>query len=226
MAQFVLEAQSRTPGGKNANRRMRKHGQMPAVIYGSGKEALPLSVDPAVLSEILHSDSGHNTIFSLNVEGQKSADVMVKDYQLDPVMGNLIHADFIQITMDQVLQLSVEVQPIGEAAGVKTDGGIMDVVSRSIEVECLPADIPETIAVDVTSLNINEHIRVRDLPQNPKIKILTNPEVVIVTVMPPVKEEEVAVEEPEEESEPEVIKRGKAEEGAPEKKPEEKSETN
>jgi large subunit ribosomal protein L25 len=220
MAQFVLEAHQRTPGGKNANRRMRKEGQMPAVIYGSGKEALPLSLDPLVLSEILHSDSGHNTIFSLNVDGEKSSDVMVKDYQLDPVKGNLIHADLIQIAMDRLLQLSVDVETIGEAAGVKTEGGIMDLVSRSIELECLPADIPESITVDVTSLNINEYIRVKDLPENPKVKILTDPEVVVVTINPPVKEEEVPVEEPEEGTEPEVIKRGKAEEEEAEKKPE------
>jgi large subunit ribosomal protein L25 len=225
MAQFVVEAHQRTPGGKNANRRLRSQGQIPAVIYGSGKQALPLSVDPSILSEILHSDSGHNTIFALNVDGKKSADVMVKDYQLDPVKGNLIHADFIQIAMDRLLQLTVEVEPVGEAAGVKNEGGIMDVVSRSIEVECLPADIPETIAVDVTDLAINEYIRVKDLPENPKVKILTDPEVVIVTVIPPVKEEEVPVEEPEEGVEPEVIKRGKAEEEAPEEKPEEKAES-
>jgi large subunit ribosomal protein L25 len=200
-------------------------GQIPAVIYGSGKQSLPLTVDPAVLSEILHSDSGHNTIFSLNVDGKKSTDVMVKDYQLDPVKGNLIHADFIHIAMDQVLQLSVDVETVGEAAGVKTEGGIMDVVSRSIEVECLPADIPESITVDVSSLGINDYFRVKDLPQDPRVKILTEPEVVIVTIIPPVKEEEVPVEEPEEGVEPEVIKRGKAEGEEPEKKPEEKSET-
>jgi large subunit ribosomal protein L25 len=225
MAQFMLEAQQRTPGGKNANRRIRTKGQIPAVIYGSGKEALPLTVNPAVLSEILHSDSGHNTIFSLNVDGQKSGDVMIKDYQLDPVHGNLIHADFIQIAMDQMLELTVDVEMVGEAVGVKTNGGIMDVVSRSIEVECLPADIPEAIAVDVSSLDINEYIRVKDLPQNPKVKILTDPEVVVVTILPPVKEEEVPVEEPEEGVEPEVIKRGKAEEEVPADKPEEKTET-
>jgi large subunit ribosomal protein L25 len=225
MAQFVLEAQQRTPGGKNANRRMRKEGQMPAVIYGSGNEAVPLSVDPSILSDILHSDSGHNTIFALNVDGKKSADVMVKDYQLDPVKGNLIHADFIKIAMDRLLQLSVDVEPVGEAAGVKNEGGIMDVVSRSIEVECLPADIPESIVVDVTALNINEYIRVKDLTQDPKVKILTDPDVVVVTVIPPVKEEEVPVEEPEEGAEPELIKRGKTEEEGEEKKPEEKTES-
>jgi large subunit ribosomal protein L25 len=213
MAQVVIEAERRTPGGKNSNRRARKAGRMPAVIYGRGKEPIPVSVDPETVRDILHSDSGQNTIFQVNVEGREQANVMVKDYQLDPVRGDLIHADLLEIAMDQELELSVDVEIVGESEGVKVGGGLMDIVTRSIDIECLPADIPESIRVDVSALKINDYIRVKNLPPTPKVKILTDPEVVIVTIVPPLKEE-VPVEAPAEAAEPEVIKKGKvAEEG-------------
>ncbi|MBP1595799.1 MAG: ribosomal protein [Acidobacteria bacterium] len=216
MQQIVVEAQRRNPGGKNANRRLRKSGRMPAVVYGAGREPLPLSVDPEAISGILHSQSGHNTIFAVSVEGQAQANVMVKDYQLDPVRGNLIHADMYAIAMDQLLELTVDVEMVGESEGVKTDGGIMDVVTRSLQVECLPSDIPKSIQVDVSHLKINDYIRVKNLPSNPKVKILSDPEVVIVTIVPPVKEEVVEVA-PVAPAEPELIRKGKAvEEGGEE----------
>lgn len=210
MQQIVIEAQRRIPGGKNANRRLRKSDKIPAVVYGAGREPLPLIVDPGAISDILHSQSGHNTIFAVSVDGGAHANVMVKDYQLDPVRGNLIHADLYVIAMDQLLKLTVAVEMVGEAEGVKVGGGIMDVVSRSLEVECLPSDIPESIKIDVSRLEINDYIRVKNLPVDPKVKILSDPEVVIVTIVPPVKEEvpvEVAAAGP---AEPEVIKKGKA----------------
>jgi large subunit ribosomal protein L25 len=210
MEQIVVEAQRRNPGGKNVNLRMRKSGLIPAVVYGAGRVPLPLTVDPGVISDILHSASGHNTIFTLAVEGSEST-VMVKDYQLDPVRGRLIHADLYEIAMDQLLKLTVDIEIVGEAEGVKVGGGIMDTVTRSLEVECLPADIPESIKVDVTHLKINDYVRVKNLSVDPKFRILSDSEVVIVTVVPPVKEEVVAPEEvaaaP---AEPEVIKKGKA----------------
>jgi large subunit ribosomal protein L25 len=209
MEQTVVEAQRREPAGKNANRRLRKSGHIPAVVYGAKRDPLPLLVDPIAISNILHSQSGHNTIFSVKVEGSQ-ANVMVKDYQLDPVRGNLIHADLYEIAMDQLLKLTVDVEMVGEAEGVKLDGGIMDVVSRTLEVECLPTDIPESIKVDVSHLKINDYIRVRNLPVDPKVKILSEPEVVIVTIVPPVKEEVVEVAAPVGPAEPEVIKKGKA----------------
>lgn len=212
MQQFVIEAERRTPAGKNANRRIRSAGRIPAVVYGKKREPMPLLVSPKALSEILHSQSGHNTIFSVTVEGSQ-ANVMVKDYQLDPVRGNIIHADLYEIAMDQLLKLTVDIETVGEAQGVKLDGGIMDVVSRSLEVECLPADIPESIKVDVSQLKINDYIRVKNLPVNPKVKFLSDPELVIVTIVPPVKEEapveEVAAAAATP-AEPEVIKKGKA----------------
>jgi large subunit ribosomal protein L25 len=210
MQQIVIEAQRRVPGGKNVNRRLRQSAKIPAVVYGAGREPLPLVVDPEAISDILHSQSGHNTIFAVSVDGGAQANVMVKDYQLDPVRGNLIHADLYEIAMDQLLKLTVDVEMVGEAEGVKVDGGIMDVVSRSLEVECLPADIPKSIKVDVSHLKINDYIRVKNLPADPKVKILNDPEVVIVTIVPPVKEEVVEVAPVAETAEPEVIRKGKA----------------
>jgi large subunit ribosomal protein L25 len=211
MEQIVVEAQRRTPAGKNANRRLRVSGQIPAVVYGAKRDPLALMVDPHLISDILHSHSGHNTIFSVSVDGALS-NVMVKDYQLDPVRGWIIHADLYEIAMDQLLKLTVDVEMVGESVGVKVDGGIMDVVTRSLEVECLPTDIPQSIKVDVSQLKINDYIRVKNLPIDPKVRISNEGEIVIVTIVPPVKEEVVAPVEaaaagP---AEPEVIKKGKA----------------
>jgi len=220
MPTTVIEAQKRTPGGKNANRRLRVSGFIPAIIYGPGKEPISISVDPQVVQAILHSETGRNTIFNVNVDGSAENNAMVKDYQLDPVHGGLLHVDFIQIALDQRLTLSVNIELVGEAEGVKVGGGLMDFVTRSIDVECLPKDIPESIKVDITSLQINDYVRVKNIESDENVKILTDPEVVVVTIIPPVKEEEVPVEEEEAEAEePEVIKKGKtAEEGGEEEK--------
>jgi len=208
MSQIVIEAQRRSNGGKNVKRRLRQSGRIPAIMYGAGKEPLSIAVDPERVTGILFSESGRNTIFTVSVDGKEHANAMVKEYQLDPVKGNLIHADFLEIVMDQLLELAVNIEIVGEAQGVKLDGGIMDLVTRAIEVECLPADIPESIKVDVTNLKINDYIRVKDIQIDPKVKILTDPEVVVVTIVPPIKEE-VPVEAPVEAAEPEVIKKGK-----------------
>jgi large subunit ribosomal protein L25 len=212
----VIAAQLRTPGGKNVNRRLRQAGKIPAVIYGPGNQPIVVTVDPHDVSTILHSESGRNTIFAISVDGVEQSKAMVKDYQLDPVQGKLIHTDFLEIAMDRLLELTVNVEIVGEAEGVKLDGGIMDIVTRSIEVECLPSDIPESIKVDVSHLKINDYIRVKNIQADAKVKILSDPELVVVTIVPPIKEEvpeEAAVAA----AEPEVIKKGKvAEEGAAE----------
>ncbi len=205
---IVIEAQVRVERGKNANRRLRKAGRIPAVIYGPGKEPLAVSVKPEEVRAILHSETGRNTIFTVSVDGSENNNAMLKDYQLDPVRGELIHADFLQIAMDRALQLTVNVEIVGEAEGVKI-GGVLDFVTRSVEVECLPSDIPESIKVDVTHLKVNDCIRVKDIQVPPKISIVTDPEVVIATVIPPVKEV-APVEAAPEAAEPEIIKKGKA----------------
>ncbi len=209
MSEIVIQAERRNPGGKNVNRRLRRSGKIPAVMYGRKKEPVPLAVTPETVKAILFSESGRNTIFAVSVDGGQQTNAMVKDYQLDPVRGNLIHTDFFEIAMDRLLELTVNIEIVGESDGVKKDGGLMDIVTRSVEVECLPSDIPDAIKVDVGHLKINDYIRVKNLVVDPKVKILTDPEVVIVTIVPPIKEE-VPVEAPVEAAEPEVIKKGKA----------------
>jgi large subunit ribosomal protein L25 len=223
MSQILIEAKRRAPGGKNANRRLRTAGLIPAVLYGRGREPVPLSVTPKAIVDVLYSESGQNTIFSLSVDGGERTNAMVKEYQLDPVKGRLIHTDFIQIAMDRLLEVSVNVELVGEAEGVKS-GGLLDFVTRSIDLECLPADIPDSIKVDVGHLKINDNVRVKNIEFDSKIKVLTDPEVVIVTISPPLKEEVAPVEAaPAETAEPEVIKKGKAtEEGAEEETKEKK----
>jgi len=220
----VIEAQARPTGSKNANRRLRVSGKIPGVIYGPGKQPVVISIDPNDVKAILHSDAGRNAIVTVSVDGSKHNNAMLKDYQLDPVHGDLIHADFVEIAMDRLLELEVSIDLIGEPVGVKIGGGIMDFVTRSVEVECLPSDIPESIKVDVSALNINDYIRVKNLQTDAKAKIISDPEIVIVTVVPPAKEEEVPVEEAVAEgAEPEVIKKGKGEEEGAEE--EQKSKT-
>jgi large subunit ribosomal protein L25 len=220
----VIDSQQRTARGKNVNRRLRNAGRIPAVIYGHGRDSRAIAVDPNAVKEILYSDTGRNTIFSITVDGGDKTNVMVKDYQLDPVHGNLIHADFLEIAMDRLLELNVNVEIVGEAEGVKVDGGIMDIVTRSILVQCLPSDIPESIKVDVSGLKINDYVRVKNIAADPKVKIMTDPEIVVVTIVPPRKEEVAPVEAaPTEVAEPEVIKKGKvAEEGEEESAEKEK----
>jgi len=211
----VIKAEARSAAGKNVNRRLRASGKIPAVVYGPGKQPVAISIDPDDVIDILHSEAGRNTIVSMSVDGSEQNNAMLKDYQLDPVQGDLIHADFLEIAMDRILQLEVSIDLVGEPKGVKIGGGIMDFVTRSIEVECLPSDIPESIKVDVSELDINDYIRVKNLQSVSRVKVLSDPEVVIVTVVPPAKEEEpeeVVVET----AEPEVIKKGKGEEEAKE----------
>ncbi|MDR0310968.1 MAG: 50S ribosomal protein L25 [Acidobacteriota bacterium] len=206
----AIEAQTRIPEGKNANRRIRKSGKIPAVIYGSGKEPEALSLDPVSIRAILRSESGRNTIFTVNIEGGEPHSAMVKEYQLDPVKGKLTHVDLIKIAMDRLLILTVNVELVGEPQGVKIDGGSLDFVTRSIEVECMPADIPDLIKLEVGSLRVNDYIRAKDINLGDKVRILTEPEVVIATVAPPQKDAAAAVAAAA--AEPEVIKKGKAEE--------------
>jgi large subunit ribosomal protein L25 len=213
----VIEAQARIPEGKNANRRIRKSGKIPAVIYGPGKSPVVVSLNPIDIMDILHSETGHNTIFTVNIEGVGQSNAMVKAYQRNPIKGNLLHTDLLEIAMDRLLVLTVDIELVGEPEGVKIDGGTLDFVTREIEVECLPADIPESIKVDVSHLKINDYIRVKHIQADSKVKILSESEVVIVTIVPPAKEE-VAAEGTPGAAEPEVIKKGKAEEGASEEK--------
>jgi large subunit ribosomal protein L25 len=206
----VIEAQTRIPEGKNANRRIRKSGKIPAVIYGPGKEPAVLSLDPGDIRTVLRSEAGQNTIFTVNIEGSGQRSAMVKDYQLDPLKGKLIHADLLEIAMDRLLTLMVNVELVGEPQGVKLDGGTLDFITRAIEIECMPADIPESVKLEVSALKVNDYIRAKDISLGDKVRILTEPDVVITTVSPPQKEAAGAAAGAA--AEPEVIKKGKPEE--------------
>jgi large subunit ribosomal protein L25 len=213
--QNVLEAQPREAGTKNHARRVRREGKIPAVVYGAGKDSMPVTVDPRHVLRILRSDSGHNTIFDLAMNGER-AKAMIVDWQYEPIKGNLLHIDLKRIAMDKALRVSVPIVLQGVAAGVKTEGGILEHILREVEVECLPADIPSHIDVDISHLTFGMVLRVTDLPHNPKIKFLTdeNQPVAHVTA---VKEEvaptpeAAAAEAAAAPAEPEVIKKGKAE---------------
>jgi len=210
----TLEAQPRTSGNKNAARRVRQDGKIPAVVYGAGQDSLPVAVDPRQVTRILNSETGHNTIFDLALDGAKTK-AMIVDWQYEPIKGKLLHIDLKRIAMDKKLAVMVPIELVGEPAGVKTQGGILEQMLREVEVECLPADIPSHIDVDVSDLVFGKVLRVADLPHSDKLKFLTdeNQPVAHVTT---VKEEVVATPEavaaeaaaP---AEPEVIKKGKQE---------------
>src|SRR5690349_8111212 len=148
----LLEAQPRAAGNKNQARRVRRGGQVPGVLYGAGKDAVPVSVDPRQVQRILHSESGHNTIFDLALKEGEQTKAMIVDWQYEPVKGKLLHVDLKRIAMDRKLRVKVPIVMRGEAAGVKQQGGILEQVLREVEVECLPADIPSHIDADVSEL--------------------------------------------------------------------------
>ena len=216
----TLEAIKREGRGKNEANRLRASGKIPAVVYGTRKEGskapegVAVAVDPKSVLRILHSDSGANTLITLKLDGGESR-VMVKEYQLDPITHALLHADFYQLALDRAIVVAVPILLKGEPKGVKLQGGIVDFVSREIDVECLPTEIPENIEVDIAELALNESIRVRDLAVGPKWKPVTEPETMIVHVVAIKVEEPTATEAAAATTptaaEPEVIKKGKTE---------------
>ncbi len=212
----TLEAQPRVPGTKNDARRVRREGKIPAVLYGAGKDAAALSVDPRQVLRILHSASGHNTIFDLSLDGDERTKAMIVDWQFEPIKGKLLHIDLKRIAMDQKLTVMVPIVLRGEAAGVKQQGGILEQVLREVEIQCLPGDIPASIEAEVSELVFGKVLRVADLPHSEKFKILTDENQTVAHVIT-VKEEvapapeAVAAEAGAVAAEPEVIKKGKQE---------------
>jgi large subunit ribosomal protein L25 len=219
---------------KNAARRVRAAGKIPAVLYGSGHDSVAVELDPKQISRILFSDTGHNTIFDVEVAGQPTAKAMIVDWQREPLMDRLIHIDLKRIALDKALRVKVRVKLLGVPIGVKAEGGILDQVLRQVEVECLPADIPNHIDVDVSELGMHQVIRVSGLPHSDKVKYLT-PEDATVAHVVHIREEVVVAPETAEAAaavpgtaaapaegaapgEPEVIKKGKADAEAPAKK--------
>ena len=222
----LLEAEPRTAGNKNEARRVRRGGKIPAVLYGAGKDALALSLDPRQVSRILRSETGYNTVFELELEGKRTK-AMIVDWQYEPIKGSLLHIDVKRIAMDQKLRVNVPVELIGEPAGVKQQGGILEQLLREVEVECLPGDIPNQVELNVSDLVFGMVLRVADLPKSDKLKFVTDEDQPVAHVIT-IKEEEApaadaiagaAAATP---AEPEVIKKGKQEteeggEAAPEK---------
>ncbi len=221
MSDIVLEVYEREAQGKNANRRLRAGGEVPAVVYGAKLDAAPIRVEERKVGEILKSGSGENTVFLLQLHGtDQKRHAMIRELQTDSITGEMIHIDFQRILMDQAVRVRVPIELEGEAEGTKTEGGMVDFVTREIEVECLPNVIPTHILLDVSPLHIGQHVEAKDLELPEGVELHMDPERVIVSVtIRKVVEEEVEEAEDEllleaEAEEPEVVQRGKAEEDA------------
>jgi large subunit ribosomal protein L25 len=215
-AQIVVEAAPRTTRGKNEARRLRLTGRVPAVLYGGKGEAVTLAVNAKQVGAILRSESGHNTLFQVDLGG-KHEPAILKDWLVDPITGRLLHVDLLRIAMDVRMRVKVPVHTFGEPSGVKVQGGVFEIVTREVEVECLPADIPTEFKADVSGLALNQALRAGDLQLDPnKIKLITDKDRVLAHVVALRVEEEKPVEAVAAEgaapAEPEVIKKGKKEE--------------
>ena len=199
---------------KNAARRVRVAGKIPAVIYGAKEPSIAIELDPKQILRILHSDSGHNTIFDVDVKGSARVKAMIVDWQYEPIKGSLLHIDLKRIAMDKAMVVEVPIHLEGVPFGVKNEGGLLDQVLREVEIECLPGDIPAHIALDVTGMKLHDVVRVSDLPHGGKFKFITDEDATVAHVTV-IKEEVVA--EPDAvaaaatPAEPEVVKKGKQE---------------
>ncbi|MBZ5539587.1 MAG: 50S ribosomal protein L25 [Acidobacteriia bacterium] len=215
MAQIIVEGTPRASRGKNEAKRLRLTGQVPAVLYGGKGGAVPLAVNTKQLLAIFRSESGHNTLFQVSYEGQQQPAIL-KDWLVDPLSGNLLHVDLLRVAMDVRMRVRVPVHTFGEPAGVKQQGGIFETVTREVEIECLPADIPTEFRMDVSELLLGKQLRASEIPLDAaKMKLLTEPERIIAHVVALRVEEEKPAEavaaEAAAPAEPEVIKKGKKE---------------
>jgi large subunit ribosomal protein L25 len=220
---FKIKAEKREIIGKNASRRLRREGMIPAVLYGGGSSNVPLTLKKQDVFMILRSDTGENTVFQVSFDSE-IRDVMIKELQRDPVTDEILHADFVHIAMDKVIKVSVPLVSVGEAVGVKTEGGFVDFITREVEVECFPKDIPEHIEIDISGLHLRQSLKAGDITLPEGVKIITSSDTILVLIEVPLKEEEIEVEEEEEEviaeeEEPEIIGKEK-----PEKEPKEEEE--
>jgi large subunit ribosomal protein L25 len=227
---ITVTAEVRASRGKNEARRTRRAGQIPAVLYGAYKDAVSVSVNPREILKIVRSSTGYNTIFNLAIEGGETTPVMLVDQQVEPVKGTLLHADLKRIDLTKRIRITVPVYTVGEPAGVKLQGGLLEVITRAIEIECLPDEIPESFSVDVSELMIGQSKRASDVALSASMKLVSAAETVIAHAVA-LRAEEVApaaeaapvAEAGAEAAEPEVIKKGKKEdEAAPEEKEKEK----
>jgi len=219
---IVVKSEKRQGLGSNAARRLRAQGFVPAVLYGESLETTPLVLSKKDIVQILRLESGENTIFKVAVEGA-AYDAMIKELQVDPASDELLHVDLIRISMDKPVRVTIPVVHRGEPIGVKTEGGFIDFVTREVEVECLPRDIPESLGIDISELHVNQSIKIESMAVPAGVRIISDPATVLVLVSLPHKEEEFPGEKPEgevvaeEPKEPEVIKKERAEKEEPEK---------
>lgn len=217
--EITIAAEPRVTRGKNEARRLRARMRIPAVVYGAGKESVAVSVSPKEIEKILHSSSGVNTIFNLQIQGVETTPVMVVDWQHDPVKSNLLHIDLKRIDLAKRLHVKVPVHTTGDPRGVKEQGGLYEIVSREIEIECLPEEIPENFTVDVSGLLIGQSLRAGEIPLSGSMRLVSPADLVIshvVATRGSAAEAEAAAGEAT--AEPEVVKKGKKEEEGGEKK--------
>jgi large subunit ribosomal protein L25 len=221
--EITVSAEVRASRGKNEARRTRRAGQIPAVVYGAFKDPVSIAVNPRELLKIVRSSTGFNTIFTLSIAGGETTPVMLVDQQVDPLKGNLLHADLKRIDLTRRIRVTVPVHTTGEPKGVKVQGGLLEIITRAIEIECLPDDIPESFTVDVGELMIGQSKRSSDVALSGSVKLISSPETVIAHIVA-LRAEEVPAEAapvagaeatPVAGTEPEVIKKGKKEEAAP-----------
>jgi large subunit ribosomal protein L25 len=217
----VVTAQVRASRGKNEARRMRVSGLIPGVVYGAFKEPVSIALNPKKIQQILRSKTGHNTIFNIEIEGSETTPVMVVDEQYEPVKWTLLHVDLKRIDLEKRIRVSVPVLVHGEAKGIKLQGGQMEIITRSVEIECLPDDIPQSFVVDVSNLMVGENIRANAIEMPGTAALVGNPETVIAHVVGQKAEEVAPVAAVV--AEPEVAKKGKKEEVAPAAAPDPKA---
>jgi large subunit ribosomal protein L25 len=226
---LTIKCERRDAFGKNASRRFRREGKIPAVLYGKNEPSTHLVLQKKDIFGILRSESGENTIFKASFDSD-ATDAMIKEFQIDPVTAEILHIDLIQIAMDKAIRVSVPIVVAGEAVGVKTEGGFVDLITREVEVECLPGDIPEHIEVDIGDLHLHQSVKVEDNSSPQGVEIISDPQTLVVLIEAPTKEEEVLPEVEEEEEvevmaegeQPEVIKKEKEEEQKEEQEAKEK----
>jgi large subunit ribosomal protein L25 len=222
-----LNVARRAETGKNETRRARREGKVPGVVYGAGKPTVPIELSRRELTDVFRAGAGENTIFLLKLAGsEQSRHAMIRELSRDPVSRHPLHIDFVRVLMDEKIRIKVPIEVVGLARGVKTDGGILDFVTREVEVECLPTNIPAKLPIDVTELGIGDALRIASLPPVSGVTVVDDPEKVLVHVAHPTQEKEpaaVAAEAAAEPTEPEVLKKGKVvteEETAEPEKPE------
>jgi large subunit ribosomal protein L25 len=214
--EITVSAEPRSSRGKNEARRLRVKGLAPAVLYGAKRDSVPISLNPIEVQKILRSSTGHNTIFNLSIQGLEDTPAMIVDWQNDPVRENLLHVDLKRIDLSKRIRVKVRIQTVGEPKGVKIQGGLLEVVTREMEIECLPDEIPELYTMDVSELLIGQNLRASDIPLAGSVKLVSSPDQVIAHVIALKAEAEAAPAAegaaPAAAAEPEVIKKGKKEE--------------